>query len=274
MKTIIILLLSLSYLPCAGTAYAQGAAEKTLDLASAPASGLKLQAAGVAYAGAEASAGDVCLHADGVESGGRTFYWSDAQLDGLFVEDRLRGVSKVYQPYKLARRAGWYEAGDGSEESEPNNNIWGLFVSEGKVWMGTNGLGVLVLDPGREEWSRYDWQREAAPDTRTDLVYVDGRHMFVNRLGSLYAYSLEKGVGVRLPFAGDGSGEVKLVDEWTYSIEFRAYGRGKQSYTVGVAQLEAHFSQLARYADRRHAADYTMHRLASREATVRTAAVS
>lgn len=35
-------------------------------------------------------------------------------------------------------------------------------MSGGKVWMGTNGLGVLVLDPRREEWSRYDWQREAA----------------------------------------------------------------------------------------------------------------
>jgi hypothetical protein len=69
--------------------------------------------------------------------------------------------------------------------------------------------------------------------------------MFVNRLGGLYAYSLEKGVGVRLPFPGDGSGEVKLVDEWTYSIEFRVYGRGKQSYTVGAAQLEEHFSRLA-----------------------------
>jgi hypothetical protein len=245
MKRIIVLLLGLSYLPCAATARAQGAAGRPLDLASAPASALKLQAAGVVYAGEEVSAGDVCLHAEGVESGGRTFNWSDAMTDGLFVEDRLGGGSKVYQPYELARRAVWYRGGDGSDESEPNNNIWGLFVAGEKVWMGTQGLGVLVLDLAREEWSRYDWQREAAPDTRTDLAYVDGRHMFVNRLGGLYAYSLEKGVGVRLPFAGDGSGEVKLADEWTYSIEFRVYGRGKQSYTVGVAQLEGYFSRLA-----------------------------
>jgi hypothetical protein len=143
MKTIIILLLSLSYLPCAATAHAQGAAGKPLDLASAPASALKLQAVGVVYTGEEVSAGDVCLHAEGVEGGGRTFNWSDAMTDGLFVEDRLGGGSKVYQPYKLARRAGWYRGGDGSDESEPNNNIWGLFVAGGKVWMGTDGLGVL-----------------------------------------------------------------------------------------------------------------------------------
>lgn len=56
------------------------------------------------YAGVEASAADVCLHAEGVESGGRTFNWSDAVMDGLFVEGG--GGSKVYQTYELARRAG------------------------------------------------------------------------------------------------------------------------------------------------------------------------
>lgn len=245
MKRIIILLLSLSYLPCAGTARAQGAADRPLDPAASAASTLKLRAAGINYAGVEASAGDVCLHADGVETGGRTFYWSDAVMDGLFAEDGLGGGSKVYQPYELARRAGWYKGGGGSEGPEPNDNIWGLFVSGGKVWMGTDGLGVLALDPARDVWSRYDWQAEAAPGTRTDLVYVDEKHLFVNRLGGLYAYSLEKGVGLRLPLAGYGFGRVELVHGGTYVIGFQAQGRGGQSYAVGVAELEGLLSQSA-----------------------------
>ena len=245
MKRLIILLLSLSYCACAAVVLARSAAREPLDLASAQAAPLRLQAAGVGYAGAEASAGDVCLHAEGVGLGSRVFNWSDAQADGLFVESGTGGESKVYQPYELAREAGWYGGVEGPDEPEPSNNIWGLFVAGGKVWMGTDGLGVLSFDPEREEWSRYDWQREAAPGTRTDLLFADGKHLFVNRLGGLYAYSPEKGVGVRLPLAGYGSGEVRLADDATYVIEFRSHGYGEKSYTVGAALLEGHLSRLA-----------------------------
>lgn len=69
--------------------------------------------------------------------------------------------------------------------------------------------------------------------------------MFVNRLGGLFVYSFEKGVSVKLPFAGYGGGEAKLINGETYVIEFAAQGYGKQSYTVGVAQLEGHFSKVA-----------------------------
>lgn len=256
MKTIISLLLGLSYILCGASASAQDTAGVPLDLGPARVTPLKVRAAGIVYAGVEASAGDVCTHVEGVELGGRTFNWSDAQMDGLFVEDRLAGASKIYQPYVLARRAGWHVGGD---EPEPNNNIWGLFVSGGRVWMGTNGLGVLAFDPRREEWTRYDWQTKADPGVRTELVFIDGRHMFVNRGGGVFVYSLTKGVGIKLPFAGDGSGEVRLTDGNTYAIEFAGYGYGRKGYTLGVTQLEGYFAKVApvrrRRARRRPAPD-------------------
>ena len=163
------LLLSLGLLLGGAKSHAQRAGGEPLNLAPAQAASLKLRAAGFRYVGAEASAGDVCVHEEPVMLDGRSYNWSDAQMDGLFAEDGRRGVSKVYQPYDLASKAGWYK---GEGEPEPNNNIWGLFVSGGKVWMGTNGLGVLAFDPVREEWTRYDWQTEAVPGTRTYLEPV------------------------------------------------------------------------------------------------------
>ena len=76
-------------------------------------------------------------------------------------------------------------------------------------------------------------------------MYIDGKHMFVNRLGGLFVYSMEKDVSVRLPFPGYGSGEARLVNGETYVIEFAARGYGKKSYSVDVTQLEGYFSTLA-----------------------------
>lgn len=245
---ITVILLGLLCLLGPAAPHAEESGGERLTLASARVSSLARRAVGVRYAGVEVSAGDVCLHAEGLDFGGRTFNWSDAQTDGLFVEDKLRAAAKVYQPYGLALKAGWYK---GVGEPEPHNNIWGLFVSGGKIWMGTDGLGVLAFDPGREEWTRYDWQTGAAPGVRANLAFIDGKHMFVNRRGGLFAYSLKEGVGIELPLAGYGGGEVELRDEHTYVIEFAARGRGRKSYVVGVTQLEDYFSQAAAVRRRR-----------------------
>src|SRR5215208_3559545 len=130
MKTLI-LLLTLCLLPGGVKSHAQGVGGEPLALASARVASLKLRATGLRYVGAEASAGDVCVHEDPIKLDGRSYNWSDAQTDGLFTEDSSSGVSKVYQPYDLASKAGWYK---GEGEPEPNNNVWGLFASGGNVW--------------------------------------------------------------------------------------------------------------------------------------------
>ncbi len=98
----------------------------------------KLIASNVRYDGVRVEDGDVCIHRDSVVYGGRSYYWSDAIMDGLFVAGSDAEPPRIYQPYDLARRAGWYKR---RRASEPSNNVWGLFASGGKVWMGTDGLG-------------------------------------------------------------------------------------------------------------------------------------
>src|SRR4051812_23178547 len=105
----------------------------------------KLIAGDLKYEGAEADSGDVCLHDYPLALGGINYYWSDANNDGLFAEGK--SASKIYQPYELAVREGWYKK---AEDDQSCNNLWGMFVSGGRLWMGSDGLGLLEFDPQSE----------------------------------------------------------------------------------------------------------------------------
>jgi hypothetical protein len=147
----------------------------------------RLVAKDIKYEGVEADSSDVCLHDDPLPYRGRNYYWSDAMSDGLFV-DGGESASKIYQPYDLAVRAGWYAKLD----DETNNNIWGLFESGGKIWMGSYGLGVLEFDPGSSLWSRYDWQYQAEPGATTYLSFVDKKYLFFGSRGAWFVYSRQR----------------------------------------------------------------------------------
>ena len=188
------------------------------------------------YDGVEVEAGDVCLHYDALRHRGRNYYWSDAMSDGLFVEGG-NAPSKIYQPYDLAARAGWHTK---SDASDPNNNVWGLFESGGKIWMGTNGLGILGFDPRLSAWSRYDWQQQARPGVRTYLLFVDEKYMFFTSRGGIFVYSWKYQVCAQLAEPLD-----MRVDTSGYkngSVYLRIKGqRAKSSY---YAALEREFSRL------------------------------
>jgi hypothetical protein len=139
----------------------------------------KLIAGDLKYEGAEADSGDVCLHgADPLTLGGINYYWSDADKHGLFAEGK--SASKIYQPYELAVREGWYKK---AEDDKSCDNLWGMFVSGGHLWMGSDGLGLLEFDPQRESWSRFDWGKEARPRDVTYLRFVDERYLFFSSTG-------------------------------------------------------------------------------------------
>lgn len=197
----------------------------------------------VRFDGVKADRDDVCIHRDNIVYGGRHYFWSDADMDGLFVEGGAE-PSKVYQPYALALRAGWHKK---RGDSEPNNNVWGLFESGGTIWMGTNGLGVLAFDPRQGVWSRYDWQRRARPGLTTYLNFVDERHLFFSNSQGSFVYSLKQDVCAQLAICPYCSVEVtRSKDGSTYQLETELYLSSKNSYVVSVAALEREFSQLKR----------------------------
>ncbi|MFN2510119.1 MAG: hypothetical protein ABR568_01600 [Pyrinomonadaceae bacterium] len=130
--------LSISLLFTAVIASSHGSSAATPEKELIRASSFRLIGSNIPYEGVEATAGDVSVHYDALSYRGRNYYWSDAILDGLFIEGGT-APSKVYQPYDLAVRAGWHKK---SDDSNTSNNLWGLFESGGKIWMGTDGLGV------------------------------------------------------------------------------------------------------------------------------------
>jgi hypothetical protein len=234
--------LTILLLLAAVIASAQGSSVAVPDKSLVRAVSFRLLDSNVRYDGVRADKGDVCIHRDRLVYGGRSYYWSDANMDGLFVEGGAE-PSKIYQPYVLALRSGWYKR---RGDSEPNNNVWGLFESGGRIWMGTNGLGVLAFDPRRGVWSRYDWQRRARPGLTTYLTFVDERYLFFYNSRGKFVYSLKHDICAKLAVCPYCSVDVtRSQDGSAYQIETGFLGE-KNNYVLSVAALERDFSQLER----------------------------
>lgn len=192
----------------------------------------------IKYEGVAADAGDVCLHYEALSHRGRNYYWSDAILDGLFVEGG-DSPSRVYQPYDLAVRSGWHTK---SDDSHTNDNVWGLFESGGKIWMGTNGLGILEFDPRRSVWSRYDWQRPARPDVMTYLLSVDENYMFFTSSGGTLVYSWRHNACAQLAVPLDGRIDTSAYKNGSVFLQIKDL-QAKSSY---YQALNREFSRLIR----------------------------
>ena len=196
----------------------------------------RLVAKDIKYEGADADSSDVCLHADPLPYGGRNYYWSDAMSDGLFVEGG-EAASKIYQPTELAIKAGWYAKID----DESNNNVWGLFESGGKIWLGSDGFGILEFDPRSSLWSRYDWQYQAQPGATTYLSFVDGKYLFFQSRGASLVYSRQRGVCAQLANPLDSRIDTSKNRNGTDYLQFKN-SEAARSY---FAELDGEFGRLA-----------------------------
>lgn len=199
--------------------------------------GFKLVDKNVKYDGIETDSGAVCLHYDPVPYGGRNYYWSDAITDGLYVEGGDTS-STIYQPYKLAELAGWHKQ---REDVDTNNNVWGLLEFGGKIWMGSNGLGILELDPAQNLWSRYDWQYAAKPGSRTHLLFVDEHYIFFVGYGAHLVYSRKHHLASQLRTPLDSRLDLSQSRNGVECLQF-INPEARQTY---YAALEKEFKRLA-----------------------------
>jgi len=196
----------------------------------------RLIAKDIKYEGVETEANDVCLHDDPLSYGGRNYYWSDAMSDGLFVEGG-ESASKIYQPYELAIKAGWRAK---IEDDETNNNVWGLIESGGKIWMGSDGLGILEFDPRNSLWSRYDWQYQAEPGVLANLSFVDEKYFFFQGRGAWFVYSRPRDACAQLANPLDSRIDTSQDRNGTVYFQFRNSDEERSYY----ADLESEFGRL------------------------------
>jgi hypothetical protein len=143
---------------------------------------MKRQASGVSFDGVTSDSrnapgpgeGSNGLHGWGPVDTGDSVYYRDS--DGLAAWHKPTRTWRGYSMSALARFAGWYDAPDSSRRID--DDIYGLAGTRNRIWMGTNGLGIVMLDVAAQRWSRYDVAEQPNPDRSSFVLYADDAYVF------------------------------------------------------------------------------------------------
>ena len=166
-------LLALMMLPVANASRAQTNPDDYLRVAP---SKLQLRASGVRFKGKPVKPGDYTERGPRLTHNGIDYFWSDVYEDGLIAQDQKTRATVVYQPTELALAAGWIKK---DKDLDPRNNIWGLGRSGDRLWVGTDGFGILSFDTKIKKWDRYDSYADAKPGRGKSFVfYADDDYVF------------------------------------------------------------------------------------------------
>lgn len=192
--------------PFAAPAAAQG------ELRASP-SAFRLLASGVAYAGVEEFAGEddesVEWRRDNLKpivAGGAAYHAAHMvpglDLEGLAAEDTRAGAWTVYPLFHLAVAAGWYKPEGEDADNNYADAVRGLFLVGDRLWMGSNGVGVLAFDTRRRTWSRHDVKEAPREGRHTTVWHADRGYLFVT-VGEfpdarLHVYSMRRERWLRL----------------------------------------------------------------------------
>jgi len=168
--------------------------------------------------------------------------------DGLVAEDRGRNICRIYPMFAIAQAGGWYAP------KEPNGSTpdatHGLHRVNDKLWMGSNGVGVMVLDLKDRTWSRYDSKDKAIPGDHVGVDFADEDFAFVTRGefpdALLHIYSVKrdkwlslKSVPSRL-MRGYGTNVSQTVDVQVF-VDHRVYAKG-EFFPIDWSMMYPHVS--------------------------------
>ena len=221
MKTLLILCV----ISIASFNVASGQGSRSSQLLIVSPSKFKLQAANVAYQGNECYPSDktdeVPFDSDKVvRIGNEAFYESShffkvSRSDGLVIENFNARTCRVYPMFGLAEAAGWIKQGEGARGP---NATRGIYHVGNALWMGSNGIGVAVLDLDRKTWSRYDLKSKVFGGDHLQINYADDDYAFVTSGEfpgtSLHVYSVKQNKWLGLKAVPTG-----LVREYGYTTE-------------------------------------------------------
>jgi hypothetical protein len=99
--------------------------------------------------------------------------WSSDGLAAWHAETR---TWRTYPMSALAEAARWY--GVERQTERVDNDIHGLAGTADRIWMGTSGLGIVMLDVRTTQWSRYDVQARPEPGRNNRVHYADDDYVF------------------------------------------------------------------------------------------------
>ena len=81
----------------------------------------------------------------------------------------------------------------------------GFYGGGGRIWFGTDGVGILSYDPIEDLWARYDLKPESVPGWPSNVLHADEQFVFAEihphgeRAGSgLCVFSIEQGIWFQL----------------------------------------------------------------------------
>ena len=143
---------------------------------------MKRQASGVRFDGKASDRTDAPGPDDGseglhgwgpIDTADRVYYRAS---DGLAAWHKRTRTWRVYNMSALAEAAGWY--GPGQTSDPVSNDIYGLVGTRDRIWMGTNGIGNIMLDERRQRWSRFDVADRPAAGRNSFVRYADNTYVF------------------------------------------------------------------------------------------------
>lgn len=92
----------------------------------------------------------------------------------------------IYPMFALATAVGWYTPLP-DEDSLPDA-IYSVAVGAGRVWMGTNGLGIVARDLRDGTWSRHDVKEQGLPGIRSTVYYADDEYVIGQSGGASHGW--------------------------------------------------------------------------------------
>lgn len=185
----------------------------------------KLQAANVAYQGKECSPSEktdkeYTDRSEVVRIGDEAFYESIhffrvSRGDGLVIENFNARTCRLFPMFGLAEAAGWIRPGENRYYPDATRGIYRVGST---LWMGSNGIGLAVLDLSQKTWSRYDLKSNVIAGDHLQLNYADDNYVFATRGEfpgtSLHVYSVKQNKWLGLKAVS-----TKLVREYGYTTE-------------------------------------------------------
>jgi hypothetical protein len=135
--------------------------------------------------------------------------------DGLVVKNFLTQTCRLYRMFGIAEAAGQFKRDqyDGTPDATR-----GLYRVGNTLWMGSDGIGVAVLDLAKKTWSRYDLKSNVEAGDHLSMNYADDDYAFVTRGefpgASLHIYSVKQNKWLGLKAIS-----TKLVSEYGYTTE-------------------------------------------------------
>jgi hypothetical protein len=206
----VLLLLWLALLASTGAAEDKSAVPGELRVS---ASQFKLRAEGARYAGITeeiaSDAASVKWRRENLKQlvvGDTAFYVAHRipglDYEGLAAENLSTGKWTVYPMFHLAIAAGWYNPKGEKRDGNYPDAINGLHKVGERLWMGSNGVGVIAYDTKKKSWSRYDISEETIEGQHMTVWYADEEYLFVTPgefpSARLHVYSMKQDKWLRL----------------------------------------------------------------------------